>query len=129
MLFAGNLPEQFKEEYPFRPLIIQAGTDGNLKQMQISRIRVDLPGAFTIDGGGELYNLTDSIRRSADIDLKMQTKNLDFLTPLAGMSATDPLVIPDSMMLDLKLSMDGPQLNADLLLEERSEERRVGKEC
>ena len=118
MLFAGDMPEAFKEEYPFRPLIIQAGTEGNLKQMQISRIRVDLPGAFSINGGGEMYNLNDSIRRSANIDLEMQTKDLNFLAALAGMSANDPLVIPDSMMLEAKLAMDGSQFNADLLLKE-----------
>lgn len=43
MLFAGGLPESFKEAYPFRPLVIRAGTDGNLKEMQISRFTVDLP--------------------------------------------------------------------------------------
>ncbi len=118
MLFAGNLPEEFKEEYPFRPLIIQAGTEGNLKEMQISRIRVDLPGAFSINGGGEMYNLNDSLRRSANIDLEMQTKDLDFLASLAGMSADDPLVIPDSMSLEAKIAMDGSQFNADLLLKE-----------
>ena len=57
MLFAGGLPESFKEAYPFRPLVIRAGTDGNLKEMQISRFTVDLPGAFALEGGGLLENL------------------------------------------------------------------------
>ena len=118
LLFAGNLSERFKEEYPFRPLIIQAGTDGNLKQMQISRIRVDLPGALSIDGGGELYNRTVSLTRSANIDLQMKTQNLGFLTTLADLQPGDPLVIPDSMFMDVKLGMEGPQLDANLLLRE-----------
>lgn len=46
LLFAGGLPETFKEAYPFRPLVIHAGTEGNLKQMQISRFTAELPGAF-----------------------------------------------------------------------------------
>lgn len=50
MLFAGGLPQTFKEAYPFRPLVIRAGTDGNLKEMQISRFTVDLPGAFSLKG-------------------------------------------------------------------------------
>ena len=29
LLFAGGLPETFKEAYPFRPLVIHAGTEGN----------------------------------------------------------------------------------------------------
>ena len=54
LLFAGGLPESFKKAYPFRPLVIHAGTEGNLKQMQISRFTADLPGAFSMSGGGEL---------------------------------------------------------------------------
>lgn len=118
MLFAGDLPEEFKEAYPFRPLIIQAGTDGNLKEMQISRMRVDLPGAFSIDGGGELFNLTDSLTRSAKVDLQMKTYNLDFLTTLAGMVPGDPLIVPDSMSIDVRGNMEGSQIDATLLLQE-----------
>lgn len=118
MLFAGGLPEAFKEAYPFRPLVVQAGTEGNLKSMQISRFKVNLPGAFSLEGGGELYNLTDSTTRSAALDLKMQTGNLNFLTALGGMTPGAPLVIPDSMLLDARLGMEGPKYDARLLLKE-----------
>lgn len=50
MLFAGGLPEAFKEAYPFRPLVVQAGTEGNLKSMQISRFKVNLPRCFLFGG-------------------------------------------------------------------------------
>lgn len=118
MLFAGGLPEAFKEAYPFRPLVVQAGTEGNLKSMQISRFKVNLPGAFSLEGGGELYNLTDSATRSAALDLKMQTGNLNFLTALGGMTPGAPLVIPDSMLLDARLGMEGAKYDARLLLKE-----------
>ena len=117
MLFAGGLPEAFKEAYPFRPLVVQAGTEGNLKSMQISRFKVNLPGAFSLEGGGELYNLTDSTTRSAALDLKMQTGNLNFLA-LGGMTPGAPLVIPDSMLLDARLGMEGSKYDARLLLKE-----------
>lgn len=118
MLFAGGLPEAFKGAYPFRPLVVQAGTEGNLKSMQISRFKVNLPGAFSLEGGGELYNLTDSTTRSAVLDLKMQTGNLNFLTALGGMTPGAPLVIPDSMLLDARLGMEGSKYDARLLLKE-----------
>ena len=118
ILFAGGLPEAFKEAYPFRPLVVQAGTEGNLKSMQISRFKVDLPGAFSLEGGGELYNLTDSTTRSAALDLKMQTGDLNFLTALGGMAPEAPFVIPDSMSLDARLGMEGPKYDARLLLKE-----------
>ena len=119
LLFAGGLPDAFKEAYPFRPLVVQAGTEGNLKSMQISRFKIDLPGAFSLDGGGELYNLMDSANRSAAIDLKIRTGNLNFLTALADMKPGAPLVIPDSMLLDARLGMEGTKYDARLQLKEK----------
>lgn len=101
-----------------RPLVVLAGTEGNLKQMQISRFSVDLPGAFTLRGGGELRNLTDSVARSAEIDLDMQTRDLNFLTGLAGMKPGGKLIIPNNMNLAARLGMNGSELKANLHLKE-----------
>lgn len=118
MLFAGGLPESFKVAYPFRPLVIRAGTDGNLKEMQISRFTVDLPGAFALEGGGLLENLTDSLTRTGTIGLKMTTQNLNFLTALSGEAPNGTLVIPDSMNLVAKVDIKGPEYKANLRLKE-----------
>ena len=118
LLFAGGLPETFKEAYPFRPLVIHAGTEGNLKQMQISRFTAELPGAFSLSGGGELWNLTDSLRRSGELDFEMQTQDLNFLTGLTGVTPDGSIVVPDSMNLVARLGLDGPQCNALLKVKE-----------
>ena len=117
MLLAGNLPESFKENYPMHPLRVRAGTEGNLKQMQISRFNIDLPGAFALDGGGEFWNLNDSIRRNGSMDLRMRTGNLEFLTGLAGDSVA--FAVPDSMRLDAKVGMEGNRVTASLQLQEQ----------
>lgn len=121
----GKLSADLWKAYPARPLVITAGTEGNLKQMQISRFKVDLPGAFTLNGGGELWNLTDSVARSAEIDLTMQTRNLNFLTELgfpgqggASGGGSARFVIPDNMNLTARLGMDGSQFKAKLQLKE-----------
>ncbi|MCR2006637.1 translocation/assembly module TamB [Bacteroides acidifaciens] len=118
MLFTGGLPDSFKEAYPFRPLVIRAGTDGNLKEMQISRFTADLPGAFSLEGGGILENLADSITRSGTIGLKMKTQNLNFLTGLSGEVPNGTLVIPDSMNLVTQVDIKGPEYKANLHLKE-----------
>lgn len=118
LLFAGGLPETFKEAYPFRPLVIHAGTEGNLKQMQISRFTAELPGAFSLSGGGELWNLTDSLKRSGGLDFEMQTQDLIFLTGLTGVTPDGSIVVPDSMNLVARLGLDGPQCNALLKVQE-----------
>ena len=118
MLFTGGLPDSFKEAYPFRPLVIRAGTDGNLKEMQISRFTVDLPGAFSLEGGGILENLADSITRSGTIGLKMITQNLNFLTALSGEAPNGTIVIPDSMNMVAQVDIKGPEYKAKLHLKE-----------
>ena len=118
MLFTGGLPDSFKEAYPFRPLVIRAGPDGNLKEMQISRFTVDLPGAFSLEGGGLLENLADSITRSGTVGLKMTTQNLNFLTALSGEAPNGTIVIPDSMDLVAKVDINGPAYKANLKLRE-----------
>ena len=118
LLFAGGLPETFKEAYPFRPLVIHAGTEGNLKQMQISRFTAELPGAFFLSGGGELWNLTDSLTRNGGLDFEMQTQDLNFLTGLTGVTPDGSIIVPDSMNLVARLGLDGPQCNAILKIKE-----------
>lgn len=118
LLLAGGLPDSFKEAYPFHPLVIRAGTEGNLKQMQISRFSVDLPGAFSLNGGGEFWNLTDSVSRSGSMDLDMQTHDLNFLTALGGLTPDSSLVVPDSMHLGARLMLEGNACSATLDLQE-----------
>ena len=119
LLFAGGLPESFKEAYPFRPLVIRAGTVGNLKEMQISRLMVDLPGAFSISGGGGLWNVTDSVSRRIGMELDMHTYDLNFLTTLTGEQPDGSILVPDSMDLMASLSLEGTQCNALLKLNEQ----------
>lgn len=118
LLFAGDLPDSFKDSYPFRPLVIHAGTEGNLKQMQISRFSADLPGAFALNGGGEFWNLTDSVKRSGKMDLKMQTENLNFLAGLAEATSDGSVVVPDSISLVAGFRIEGNQCTADLQMQE-----------
>lgn len=118
MLFAGGLPESFKEAYPFRPLVIRAGTDGNLKEMQITRLNVDLPGAFSLEGGGLLENLADSLTRSGTIGLEMTTQNLNFLTALTGEAPNGTITVPDSMNMVARVDLKGPEYKANLHLQE-----------
>ena len=117
-LFAGNLPDSFREAYPSRPLTIHAGTEGNLKEMQITRLRADLPGAFTLSGDGELRNLTDSVNRSAQLDFKLITQKLDFLTALGGTRPDGSITIPGNMQLKGEVGMKGSQYTAALAVEE-----------
>ena len=117
-LAVGDLPQDFQEAYPSRPLVIRAGTDGNLRQMQISRFNVDLPGAFALSGGGELFHLADSVQRHGSLDFEMHTMDLNFLTALAGIAPGGDVIVPDSMDLVARVDINGPRYDAMLRLQE-----------
>lgn len=118
LMFAGTLPKTFKDAYPFRPIVVHAGTDGNLKELQISQFSIELPGAFSLKGKGMFANLTDSINRSGTVNLDMNTRNLDFLAGLTGVTPNGSLVIPGNMNLKARMEMKGPQYKATLDLNE-----------
>jgi hypothetical protein len=122
MLMAGDLPQDFKDAYPFRPFILQAGTEGNLREMQISRLHAELPGAFTVDGSGDMYNLSDSLKRYINVDLNMETKDINFLTALAGLKPNGEVVIPNNIKLDANVHLEGQQLETSAYINESNGE-------
>lgn len=117
LLFAGALPETFKTAYPSYPLTVQLGAKGNISRVGVSRLAVNLPGAFSLTGGGEIEHILDSVNRAGSLELQMSTQNLDFLTALSGTPNDGSIVIPQLVMA-LKAGMRGPQYNATLLARE-----------
>lgn len=118
MMFVGGLPKTFKDAYPYRPLTIHAGTNGNLKELQISHLSVDLPGAFSVRGRGIIENLTDSLTRSGVIGLDMTTKDLNFLAGLTGLPLDGSLAVPDNMNIKAKVDINGSQYKTTATLKE-----------
>lgn len=119
VLLATNLPDTFHHAYPDHPILIKAGTEGNLTSMQLSGFQITLPGAFDLKGTGDILHITDSVRREANFDLTLGTGNLDFLTTLAGMDSQSSLNIPDSMNLEAGVRLRGDQVNAQLTMQEQ----------
>ncbi|MDR0938584.1 MAG: translocation/assembly module TamB [Mediterranea sp.] len=119
MLLAATLPPAFKESYPYRPLALRAEADGTLGALRVSRLSMELPGAFAVKGEGEFRQLADSLRRSGTLDLGMRTGNLRFVAALTGTPPdSGAIAIPDSMSLTAKLDMQGPKYTADLRFRE-----------
>lgn len=113
-LFGGELPEQFKKEYPVYPLSMQLSTRGNMNKLNLSRLSVALPGAFAVTGGGEVTHVLDSVHRAGSVELQMHTQNLDFLTTLIDDEGQGAIAIPENIVLALKAGMRGPQYHATM---------------
>lgn len=116
LLFAGDLPASFSDNYPLAPFTLQVGVEGNMDNLRISKLSAQLPGAIDLTGSGSILHAMDSINRSADIGIEMQTEDLGFLSGL-GMPADSSIVIPPVAMT-AALRMKGPQFEANLLAKE-----------
>jgi len=125
LLFTGNLSKDFMKNYPFRPMTVHLGAEGNWKKLEISKCAVDLPGAFTMRGKGNVMNPTDSINRLGQLEIDVKAKDLNFLTSLAGIVPQTSFTIPDSMRLVGKVDFKGADFKGDLLLSERKGTARL----
>ena len=114
ILFAGALPDAFKRSYPGHPLTMQLSAKGNMNRIDISRLSMNLPSAFTLTGGGVIEQVLDSINRTGNLELQMRTQNLGFLTTLTGTPNDGSIVIPSNIVMALKAGMRGPQYHATL---------------
>lgn len=114
LLFAGNLPEAFAKEYPFRPLVMRADMEGNLSQIAIKEVRAELPGAFRLQATGQCDALLDSLKRSGEVKIEAQTYNLHFLLGMMDKSLRERFNIPSNMQLKGNATMKGALYTTNL---------------
>lgn len=117
LLFAGDLPKSFARSYPNRPMNIRVSADGNLSQVKLQTLEIQLPGAFTLKSKGEAWNLSDLEKLRGNIQINGQTQNIDFIKTLAGPDGMQGIALP-SISLNGKIGIDGSRYQADLRLKE-----------
>lgn len=113
---AGSLPEDFKKAYPDKPLAITTGVEGNLSTIHITQGDITLPGAFQVDITGGLESVTDSIRRTGEVQLKAQSGNLDFLLAMLPASQRDQFSIPAGIQLKGEATIANQEYRTELVL-------------
>lgn len=118
LLLVGDTSGVLKAAYPFRPLVIHVAAGGTLDRLLVTRLDADLPGAFSMTGKGSFSNLTDSVKRRGNLNMGLQTQDLNFLTDFADKTVAGSLAIPDSMKLSAQFGMEGSLYNAVLHLQE-----------
>lgn len=99
LIAAGALPDDFKKAYPDKPLRLGAGVEGNLSALRIRRGEVELPGAFRMSATGAMEAVTDSVRRSGEVQVEAVSGNLNFLLALLPASQRGRFKIPSGIRL------------------------------
>ena len=120
-MFMGkdSLNDAFRRHYPIHPLVLRTQIKGTLENMEVAQFRADLPGALSLNTHGVLNHITDSLKRSGQLDVQAQTGKLNFLLGLAGINPNDQSVsIPDSIRLAGNVRMDGQKIGTNMKLTE-----------
>lgn len=121
LLFAQTLPEDFRAAWPDKPLRLSVKADGSLKALTITDLNVELPGAFSVKASGKAGELTDSIRRSADIRMAVQTLDMGFALAYLPVEQREQYRIPP-LLLDGEFSLNNREYNTSLSLREAEAE-------
>ncbi len=114
----NGLPAGFVNGYPDQPLSLTANVEGNLEALALRQLKAELPGALVFNATGTMGELMDSIRRSADIRLQAQTRNVNFALNMLPAEQRQQFNIPRGMRLTGNVGLNNQQLRANLLLTE-----------
>ena len=118
LIAAGSLPDDFKEAYPDRPLLLTAVMEGNSSAMRLHPLVMELPGALKLEASGKMESLSDSLRRSGELTLLMENDSLDFLLTMLPASQRPFYHIPRGMRLKGSAAMANRNYQAELELQQ-----------
>lgn len=113
MMLAGSLPASFHQAYPNRSLLIEGTLNGNETQVNLQRMNAILPGAFSLQAGGNYAIKAESMRAL----LELKGENLNFLTALSGSRPDSTLIIP-GIYLKSEITGKGTRYSTNTLLRE-----------
>lgn len=86
------LPEALAKNWPDVPMRARLTANGPLNSLSVTQAELTMPGSFTADLKGQLGNLKDGALE-ADADFNIETRNIDWLKPVAD-GALDGVRLP-----------------------------------
>jgi len=104
------LPRLFWRGYPNSPLTVRGSVDGNMEQMTLTGLDLQLPTAFYLNVDGSVHNVSDPSHLQADLNVRGETRRMDFIAALLPDAG---LRLPP-MTMSGKLNADGNSYAADL---------------
>lgn len=111
----GNaLPKDLMCQYPNHPLIVKGSVNGNLQRMEITGLDMKLPTALHVTANGYARNLTDMDRLLADLNVKMETQNLNFVMGMLPRDIRRNYRIPAGTTMGGRVKVDGQQYLANI---------------
>ena len=97
---------------------IRGSINGNMKQLDVTGIDIDLATAVHASLKGKAENVTDLSRMKADIEVTGKTQELNFLIALMDPKMSGTYHIPNGMEIDGRVRANGTRYTTDMTLRE-----------
>ena len=118
LIFLGDMPESFRRQWPNSPLEAKAVIRGNMQELNIAGIYLNLPTAFKATAKGSAGNLMDTDRLTADLELEAETGDLSFVKYLIADNGDAGFNIPQGIALNGDVKAAGSKYMADVTVTE-----------
>lgn len=120
MRFLGDMRKDFRSQWPNHPLSVSGTVRGNMQRISFSGLNVNLPTAARLNATGWIANPTDSDNLKADVILRGQTGNLNFIKSLLDKDTRKNINIPQGIGIDGRFKADGKHYAANFEASEGS---------
>lgn len=117
LLAMGNMPKDFRNRWPGKPLSVKFTGKGNLNHVDITSAYAELPSAFKATLSGYADNPTDMDRMKADLRLSATTQDLDFVKALLPRNAQKKIGLP-ALRANADMKIRGRIYDADFTIAE-----------
>ncbi len=117
LLAMGDMPKQFKDEWPASPFKVKFSGKGNLRHAEIKSAFAELPSAFKATFSGYADNPTDLDRIKASLKMDLSTQNLSFVKALLPSDTQKTINIP-TLHANADMKVNGRIYDADFAITE-----------
>lgn len=107
IVFLASAPDRFKKRWPRVPMRVGFEAEGNMAEVNISKIEASLPGAFRASLAGRVGNLASLENLQAKISLDAATQDMSFATAWLDPSTASSIRIPNGITADATAEIDG----------------------
>lgn len=113
---AYDVPKAIREEYAGNSIKMRTDIDGTLGRIKLKDLSLELHKAFSAKASGFLIDILDEKRRSGNFKLAVNTEDMKFISKVASGKDVNSVVIPDSIVANGEMSLNGSNVSSDIVL-------------
>ena len=118
MAFCGSMPKAFINRYPNHPISLRADINGNINNITIDKLNINLPTALRMNADGWVKDAMNADKLKAHINLDARTYNLGFITCMLPADIMANYRIPQGITAKGNIDVNSNRYSANLLIAE-----------